>query len=123
VQAIYESVRAEAWQNLEPASWARERVRHYGVAGLFPGSAADFPFIVYAQSVARPAWSGKRDFHRERLRQAYELLTNIEPALDQTVSDNELCLYSLPSATGRELLPFTQELSEDARRYLRPSLY
>jgi hypothetical protein len=92
------------------------------VAGLFPGSVANFPFIVYAQSVARPAWSGKRDFHRERLQQAYELLTNIEPALGQSVSGQEvfpLCAH--PS--GVELLQFrSQELSEDASRYLRPSL-
>ncbi len=116
-------MRGEALQNLGPASWGRERVRHYGVAGLFPGSAADFSFIVYAQSVARPAWSGKRDFHRERLQQAYELLINIEPALGHGVPENEpYPLSALASATARGLLPFAQELSEDARRYLCPSL-
>jgi hypothetical protein len=52
-----------------------ERVRRYGVASLFPGSQEDFPFILYAQSIPRPAWNGKRDFHRERLLQVYEFLT------------------------------------------------
>jgi hypothetical protein len=67
-------VRAEALQNLEPPSWALERVREYGVAGLFPGSDKDFPFVLYTQSVPRPAWSGRRDFHQEKLHQAYEFL-------------------------------------------------
>jgi hypothetical protein len=44
------------------------------VAGLLPGFQNDFPFIVYAQSVPRPAWSGTRDFHREKLLEAYEFL-------------------------------------------------
>jgi len=61
-------------QNLEPPSWALERVRQYGVAGLFPGSHNDFPFVLYTQSVPRPAWSGKRDFHQEKLHQVYEFL-------------------------------------------------
>jgi hypothetical protein len=74
VQALYESARGEALQNLEAPSWAVERVRHYGVAGLLPGLQNDFPFIVYAQSVPRPAWSGHRDFHREKLLQVYEFL-------------------------------------------------
>ena len=56
------------------ASCALEQVRRYGVASLFPGFQRDFPFIIYAQSVPRPAWSGKRDFHGERLHQAYEFL-------------------------------------------------
>lgn len=46
----------------------------YGVAGLFPSFQNDFPFILYTQSVPRPAWSGKRDVHRERLHQVYEFL-------------------------------------------------
>jgi hypothetical protein len=71
---IYESARGEALQNLEPPSWAVERVRHHGMAGLLPGFLDDFPFIVYAQSVPRPAWSGNRDFHREKLLQVYEFL-------------------------------------------------
>jgi Helix-turn-helix domain len=75
VQALYENVRGEALQNLEPASWALERVRRYGVASLCPGAQEDFPFILYAQSIPRPAWNGKRDFHRERLLQVYEFLT------------------------------------------------
>lgn len=41
---------------------------------MLPGFQNDFPFIVYAQSVARPAWSGHRDFHREKLLQVYEFL-------------------------------------------------
>ena len=121
---MYESARGEALQNLEPASWARERVQHYGVAGLFYGSEA-FPFIVSAQSIARPAWSGKRDFHRERLQQAFELLTNLEPALDENVLEHER--YPLAdafrSAMDRELSPFAQELNEDASRYLCASFY
>jgi hypothetical protein len=44
------------------------------VAGLLPGFQNDFPFIVYAQSVPRPAWSGNRDFHREKMLEAYEFL-------------------------------------------------
>src|SRR5438876_1407993 len=71
---MYETVRGEALQNLEPLSWALERVRQYGVAGLFPGSQKDFPFVLYTQSVPRPAWSGRRDFHREKLDQVYEFL-------------------------------------------------
>lgn len=46
----------------------------FGVAGLFPGSRHDVPFILYTQSVPRPAWSGKRDVHRERLHQVYAFL-------------------------------------------------
>src|SRR5438309_11520516 len=74
VQAIYENLRGEALQNREPPSWALERVRQYGVAGLFPGFQNDFPFILFTQSVPRPAWSGKRKFHQERLHQVYEFL-------------------------------------------------
>ncbi len=122
MQAIYESARGEALQQLESTSWARERVRQYGVAGLFVGS-EDFPFVVSAQSVARPAWSGKRDFHRERLQQAYQMLTNIGPALDQSVREREGYADVLCAAMGHELLPFAQELNEDAYRYLRSSLY
>lgn len=71
---IYESARGEALQNLEPTSWAVERVRQHGVASLLPGFQNHFPFIVYVQSVPRPAWSGNRDFHREKLLQVYEFL-------------------------------------------------
>jgi hypothetical protein len=75
VQTIYENVRSEALHNLESPSWALERIRRYGVAGLFPGAQEEFPFILYAQSVPRLAWSGKRDFQRERLHQVYKFLT------------------------------------------------
>ena len=74
VQATYENVRHEALQNLEPPSWTLERFRRYGVVGLFPGFQKDFRFILYTQCVPRPAWSGKSDFHRERLHQVYEFL-------------------------------------------------
>ena len=68
-------MRAEALrQNAEPPSWALERVRRYGVVGLFPGAQHDLPFILYAQSVPRPAWSGKRDVHRETLHRVYACL-------------------------------------------------
>lgn len=99
-------------------------MQQYGVAGLFFGS-EDFPFIISAQSVARPAWSGKRDFHRERLQQAYELLTNLEPALDQSILEHERypLAAALRSTMDRELSPFVKELNEDASRYLCASLY
>ena len=51
-----------------------ERVCQYGVVGLFPGFHSDFPFILYTQSIPRPAWSGKTDFHLEKLHQVYEFL-------------------------------------------------
>jgi hypothetical protein len=70
-------VRGEALQNREPPSWALERVRQYGVVGLFPGFQNDFPFILYTQSVSRPAWSGKRNFHQEKLNQVYEFLITV----------------------------------------------
>jgi hypothetical protein len=60
---------------VEVPSWALERVRRYGVAGLFPGAEKELPFILYAESVPRPAWSGKRDFQRERLYEVYTFLT------------------------------------------------
>lgn len=75
VQAIYESARREALQSMAPASVALERVRQYGVAALWAGSSGDLPFILYVQSVPRPAWSGARDFHREALGQVYQFLT------------------------------------------------
>ena len=65
VQTLDEDIRREAVQNLEPPSWALERVRRYGVAGLFPGAKEGFPVVLYAQSVPRPAWSGRKDFHQE----------------------------------------------------------
>ena len=71
---MYENARWEAMERQEPPSWASERVRQYGVVGLFPDFQNDFPFILYRQSVPRPAWSGKGDFHQERLHQVYELL-------------------------------------------------
>ena len=94
------------------------------MAGLFSGS-DDFPFIISVQSVARPAWSGKRDFHRERLQQAYELLTNIDSALGQSALEHERHPLSiaLRSTMDRELSPFVKELNEDAHRYLCASLY
>jgi len=93
VQAVYENVRHEALQNIDPPSWALERVRQYGVAGLFPGSQKDFLFILYAQCVPRPSWSGKSDFHRERLHQVYELLT-------QGVSEDRSNAIGPPCAGG-----------------------
>ena len=45
------------------------------MAGLFPGAEEEFPFILYAQSVPRLAWSGKRDYQRESLHQVYKFLT------------------------------------------------
>ena len=77
MQGIYENVRCEALEHSEPASWALERVRRYGVASLLPGGHPDFPFILCAQSVPRPAWSGTKDFYREKLREIYEFLTTI----------------------------------------------
>ena len=75
MQALYENVRGEALRNLELPSRALERVRQYGVAGLFPGVQEEFPFVLYSQSVPRLAWSGKRDFQGERLLQVYKFLT------------------------------------------------
>ncbi len=72
---IYEQVRAEALQpNVASPSWALERVRRYGVVGLFPDAQHGLPFILYAQSVPRPAWSGKTDVHRETLHRVYAYL-------------------------------------------------
>lgn len=72
---IYEQVRAEALQPTgAPPSWALERMRRYGVVGLLPGASQDFPFILYAQRVPRPAWSGTRDVHRETLHRVYACL-------------------------------------------------
>src|SRR6266704_1140554 len=98
VQGIYENVRCEALENSEPASWALERVRRYGVASLLPGGQPDFPLILYAQSVPRPAWSGTRNFHREKLLEVYEFLT-------REVMENVSCTLrpnSLPDS-GSEL--------------------
>ena len=68
-------MRAEALQsNGAPPSWALERVRQYGVVGLLPGALENFPFILYAQSVPRPPWSGKRDVQRETLHRVYACL-------------------------------------------------
>ena len=75
MQAIYEKARGEAFENLEPPSLAMERVRRYGVAGLFPDAQGDLPFVLYTHIVPRPAWSGKRDFLLEALHQVYEFLT------------------------------------------------
>lgn len=75
---IYEQMRAEALEpNGASPSWALERVRRYGVVGLFPSAQHDFPFILYAQSVPRPAWSGKKDVHRETLHQVYACLLTV----------------------------------------------
>ena len=60
--------------NGAPPSWALERVRQYGVVGLLPGAQEEFPFILSAQSVPRPPWSGKRDVHRETLHRVYACL-------------------------------------------------
>jgi hypothetical protein len=90
---IYEQVRAEALQQTgAPPSWALERVRRYGVVGLFPNAKHDLSFILYAQSVPRPAWSGKRDVERETLHRVYACLITaglarpdsetIEPIID-----------------------------------------
>ena len=94
-------MRGEALQNREPPSWALERVRQYGVAGLFPGFQNDFPFILYTQSVPRPAWCGKRDFHQERLHQVYEFLitapAEIQPSED---SGKDLAAIDTFDASG-----------------------
>jgi hypothetical protein len=87
---MYENARGEALQSVEPPSWALERVGQYGVAGLLPGSQKDFPFILYTQSVPRPAWSGKRDLHRERLHQVYEFLIQ-EVTEDARNTSRSLC--------------------------------
>src|SRR5437667_366063 len=71
-------------EKAEPYSQNLERVRRYGVASLFPGAQGDFPFMVYVQSIPRPAWSGKGDFHREKLREVYKFLT-------QEVTENASC--------------------------------
>ena len=81
-------MRAEALQQHgEPPSWALERVRRYGVVvGLFPRAQHDVPFILYAQSVPRPAWSGKSDVHRETLHRVYAcLITRAERQDGETV--------------------------------------
>jgi hypothetical protein len=78
---IYEQVRAEALQqNGSPPSWALERVRRYGVVGLFPSAKHDLPFILYAQSVPRLAWSGKRDVQRETLHRVFACLITVGAA-------------------------------------------
>jgi hypothetical protein len=84
---MYESARWEALEKREPASWASERVRQYGMAGLFPDFQHDFPFILYRQSVPRPAWSGKRDFHQDKLHQVYELLLALDREIEGPVGD------------------------------------
>jgi len=48
---MYENARREVLDKREPPSWASERVRQYGLAGLFPDFQRDFPFILYRQSV------------------------------------------------------------------------
>jgi hypothetical protein len=77
-------------QNCELHSWAMERVRQYGVAGLFPGSQKDSPFILYTQSTPRPAWSGNRDFHQERLQQAYEFLIKVGAGMQPVDADGKI---------------------------------
>ena len=86
---------------------------------MLPGFQDDFPFIVYAQSVPRLAWSGNRDFHREKLREAYEFLCAAScaeiPQEDETdrniadpfegsdcipVFDTGLCVEALFSGSG-----------------------
>jgi hypothetical protein len=85
---------------------------------LLPGFQNDFPFIVYAQSVPRPAWSGTRDFHREKLFEAYEFLSasraeipqeddavgNIADAFEGSdcflVFDTDLCVEELSTGSG-----------------------
>lgn len=94
-------MRDEALQNREPPSWALERVRQYGVAGLFPGFQNDFPFILCTQSIPRPAWSGKRNFHQERLHQVYQFLitvrAEIQPSED---SGKDLAAIDTFDASG-----------------------
>lgn len=100
VQVIYENVLNEALQEMAPPSWALERVPRCGVAGLFPGSQEDFPFILYIQSVPRQAWSGKRDFQRERLYQVYEFLTK-EVRENARSSETRFCVAgSKPRRVG-----------------------
>jgi hypothetical protein len=111
---IYESARGEALQKLEPPSWAVEQVRHRGVAALLPGFQNDFPFIVYAQSVPRPAWSGNRDFHREQLLQVYEFLSRMSCAEIQT---EDAAVANIADALeGSGCFPvFDADLSVDTR--------
>ena len=75
MQTIYEKVRREAFGNSSSPSPDLERVRRYGVANLRVAAQGDFPFLLYVQSIPRPAWYGERDFHREKLREVYALLT------------------------------------------------
>src|SRR5438093_771791 len=58
--------------------------------GSFPAFQNDFPFILYTQSVPRPAWSGKRDFHREKLQQVYEFIIQ-EVTEDAKNTSRSLC--------------------------------
>lgn len=83
MQAIYENARSEALEKLEPPSWALERIHQYGIVGLFPDFQNDFPFILYSQSVPRPAWSGKTDFHRDRLHQVYQFLLSVDAEIEE----------------------------------------
>jgi hypothetical protein len=80
---MYENARREVLEKREPPSWASERVRQYGLVGLFPDFQRDFPFILYRQSVPRPAWFGKRDFHQERLDQVYEFLLTMDREIQE----------------------------------------
>src|SRR2546427_13273036 len=95
MQGIYENVRCEALENSEPASWALERVRRYGVASLLPGGQPDFPFILCAQSVPRPAWSGTRDFHRGKLLEVYEFLTREKPTMARLTLARKIAAITL----------------------------
>src|SRR6266567_4201360 len=75
-QVKYEMLRAHSVDEDAVAEVCRQfGVSRYGVASLLPGGQPDFPFILCAQSVPRPAWSGTRDFHREKLLEVYEFLT------------------------------------------------
>ena len=64
---------------------------------LAPGGQQDFPFILYAQRGPRPAWSGTRDFHREKLLEVYEFLTR------EVMENGELALYARTACLTQDL--------------------
>ena len=105
---MYENARSEALEKREPPSWASERVRQYGVGGLFPDFQSDFPFILYSQSIPRPAWSGKRDFHQERLHQVYAFLLTADPEIQedgQVGHDVNRCVVVSEASVGDDYCP------------------
>jgi len=105
---MYENARREALDKRDPPSWASDRVRQYGLAGLFPDFQRDFPFILYRQSVPRPAWFGKRDFHQERLDQVYEFLLTMGREIQedrQFGQDANRCSGAIQACLGGDNCP------------------